>query len=66
MRANWRSLGRRDLCTAFGVSMLTLVDNDSVTELLNQGRRSKTTKTKTLASWATKEIKKLKGGASSW
>lgn len=46
--------------------MLTLVDNDSVTELLNQGRRSKTTKTKTLASWATKEIKKLKGGASSW
>ncbi|KAM7286013.1 importin subunit beta-1 isoform X2 [Ixodes scapularis] len=55
-----------DLCTAFGVSMLTLVDNDSVTELLNQGRRSKTTKTKTLASWATKEIKKLKGGASSW
>nr|XP_037268214.1 importin subunit beta-1-like isoform X1 [Rhipicephalus microplus] len=53
-----------DLCTAFGVQMLPLVDTEAISELLSQGRRSKTTKTKTLASWATKEIKKLKGSAS--
>ncbi|KAK8758874.1 hypothetical protein V5799_003493 [Amblyomma americanum] len=53
-----------DLCTAFGVHMLPLVDTEPISELLSQGRHSKTTRTKTLASWATKEIKKLKGSAS--
>lgn len=52
-----------DLCSAFGATMLPLVDNEAITELLAQGRRSKVTKAKTLASWATKEIKKLRGGA---
>ncbi|XP_070570539.1 importin subunit beta-1-like isoform X1 [Ptychodera flava] len=49
-----------DLCTAFCASMLPLVEKPSIQELLQEGRRSKTNKTKTLASWATKEIRKLK------
>ncbi|XP_077866996.1 importin subunit beta-1-like [Saccoglossus kowalevskii] len=49
-----------DLCTAFGASMLPLVEKASIQELLQEGRRSKTNKTKTLATWATKEIRKLK------
>ena len=54
-----------DLCTAFGNQILPLVDKESISNLLTQGRRSKTTKTKTLATWATKEIRKLKN-VSSW
>jgi importin subunit beta-1 len=36
------------------------VDNEVIAELLTQGRRSKTNKTKMLAMWATKELRKLK------
>jgi importin subunit beta-1 len=46
--------------------MLAMLDVDPVAELLTQGRRSKTTKTKTLSQWATKEIRKLKNASSSW
>lgn len=53
-----------DLCSAFGQSMISLVDNDIINELLTKGRRSKAVKTKTLATWATKEIRKLKNAAS--
>lgn len=49
-----------DLCTAFGSAMLPLVDNEVIANLLNKGRRSKTTKVKTLATWATREIRKMK------
>lgn len=51
-----------DLCTTFGASLLPVVEAHGVAlaELLTEGRRSKTGKTKTLANWATKEIKKLK------
>jgi len=55
----------RDLCAAFGAAMLPLVEKESVTQLLNKGRRSKTTKVKTLGTWATREIRKLKA-VSSW
>ena len=54
-----------DLCTAFGAAILPLVEKDNITSLLTKGRRSKTSKTKTLATWATKEIRKLKS-AQSW
>ena len=54
-----------DLCTAFGSEMLPLVDKETMNQLLTKGRRSKTSKTKTLAQWATREIRKLKN-ASSW
>jgi importin subunit beta-1 len=56
---------RSDLCTAFGAEILPLVDKDSITQLLTKGRRSKTAKVKTLATWATREIRKLKS-TSSW
>ncbi|GFN99778.1 importin subunit beta-1 [Plakobranchus ocellatus] len=54
-----------DLCSAFGSSMLPMVDRDSISNLLTQGRRSKMQKAKTLATWATKEIRRLKNAASS-
>lgn len=34
-----------------------------INDLLTEGRRSKTSKTKTLATWATKELRKLKSQA---
>ncbi len=60
-------LNFRDLCAAFGVHMLPLLEAEAINELLTQGRRSKTSKTKTLSQWATKEIRKLKNATSnSW
>ena len=55
-----------DLCSAFGTNMIALLDVEPITELLTQGRRSKTSKTKTLSQWATKEIRKLKNSTSAW
>lgn len=52
-----------DLCTTFGASILPLVDKEPVNGLLTKGRRSKASKCKTLAHWATKEIRKLKNAA---
>lgn len=55
---------RRDLCTAFGKDVMKLVElRPLINELLTEGRRSKTSKTKTLATWATKELRKLKNQA---
>lgn len=59
-----------DLCTAFGVVMLPLLDRDPINEMLMKGRRSRVNRTKTLAVWATKELRKLKNSvtaaAASW
>lgn len=53
-----------DLCTAFGKDMMKLVEvRPLINDLLTEGRRSKTAKTKTLATWATKELRKLKSQA---
>ncbi|XP_076054575.1 importin subunit beta Fs(2)Ket isoform X2 [Oratosquilla oratoria] len=52
-----------DLCSVFGADMLELVETEPINSLLTQGRRSKTSKTKTLATWATKEIRKLKNNS---
>lgn len=49
-----------DLCLAFGAVMLPLIDLDSINDMLTQGRRSRISRTKTLATWATKELRKLK------
>ena len=49
-----------DLCLAFGNSILSLVDVEPISELLTAGRRSKTSKTKALSQWATREIRKMK------
>lgn len=53
-----------DLCTAFGSAMVPYVDKESIQALLTKGRRSKVTKAKTLATWASKEIRKLKNASS--
>jgi len=49
-----------DLCVAFGRDILAFLDVEPITELLTQGRKSKASKTKSLSTWATKEIRKLK------
>ncbi|KAK7872302.1 hypothetical protein R5R35_002759 [Gryllus longicercus] len=54
-----------DLCTAFGSRMLPLLDVEPINDLLQQGRRSRASKTKTVATWASKEIRKLRQSASS-
>jgi len=53
-----------DLCGSFGRDIVTILDVEPISDLLTQGRRSKTTKTKTLSTWATKEIRKLKNASS--
>ncbi|XP_064844579.1 importin subunit beta-1-like isoform X1 [Oncorhynchus masou masou] len=53
-----------DLCTAFGKDVLKLVElRPLINDLLTEGRRSKVTITKMLATWATKELRKLKSQA---
>ncbi|XP_044266486.1 importin subunit beta-1 isoform X2 [Tribolium madens] len=52
-----------DLCTAFGAPLLQLLDLEPINEMLAQGRRSGTNRTKTLANWATKELRKLKANS---
>lgn len=49
-----------DLVTSFGEQLLPFVDNQNISTILTKGRRSKAAKTKSLALWATKEIRKLK------
>jgi len=53
-----------DLCAAFGRDIVQLLDVEPISDLLTAGRRSKTTKTKTLSTWATKEVRKLKNATS--
>lgn len=60
-----------DLCAAFGAPMVQLLDLEPINEMLAQGRRSRISRTKTLATWATKELRKLKNAtaaapAASW
>lgn len=49
-----------DLCSAFGPRLLPLVDNTTITQFLSEGKRSKSSRTKSLCNWALKEIKKLR------
>lgn len=49
-----------DLCTAFGPVLLSYIDNLHINKLLQEGKKSRTARTKQLSSWATKEIKKLR------
>jgi importin subunit beta-1 len=49
-----------DICTAFGAQVLPALDQPSFQELLQEGRRSKVAKTKTLAVWASKTIRNLR------
>jgi len=49
-----------DTCTAFGAVVLPTLDQPTFQELLQEGRRSKVAKTKTLAVWASKTIRNLR------
>lgn len=57
-----------DLCTVFGQRVLPLLETRPLLDLLQAARLSRTPRTKTLANWATKEIRKLKQQAplASW
>ncbi|CAH0389883.1 unnamed protein product [Bemisia tabaci] len=48
-----------DLCSTFGPKVLPLLDVEPINEMLAQGRKSQR-KTKTMAAWATKQLKTLK------
>ena len=50
----------RDLCSVFNAQILPFVETEAIVSLLQTGRRSKANKTKTLATWATKEIRRIK------
>lgn len=50
----------RDICSAFGAQVHPLLEKQAINELLQEGRRSKTHKTKQVATWATKEMRKIK------
>lgn len=49
-----------DLVTSYGQAVLPYIDREPFEKLFAEGKRSKLMKTKTLANWATKEIRKLK------
>lgn len=48
-----------DIVTGYGSSVKNLVQFDSIADLLSQGRRSRISKTKSMAHWASKEMKKI-------
>lgn len=48
-----------DLCSAFGTNLLVHLEHPSIQKLLTDGKSSKQQRTKTMATWAQKEIKKL-------
>ncbi|CAF0944344.1 unnamed protein product [Brachionus calyciflorus] len=49
-----------DLVSCFGPQLLAYVENEAIHSLLNRGKKSKNNRAKTLANWASKEIRKLK------
>jgi importin subunit beta-1 len=49
-----------DLVNSFGTAILPFIDVDPVGQMLQRCRRSKHNKAKTLASWATREITRVK------
>lgn len=49
-----------DLCSVFGEPMLPLIEDPSINNLLVEGKKAKTNRTKTISVWALKEIRKLK------
>ncbi|XP_034938522.1 importin subunit beta-1 isoform X2 [Chelonus insularis] len=54
-----------DLVVVFGTKLLPLVETEPLTELLTKGRRARSNKARALATWVTKEIRKLKNAVNS-
>lgn len=57
-----------DLCSAFGTPLAPLLENEILINFLHEGKKSRANRTKTLSSWALKEIRKIKSlqGNASW
>lgn len=53
-----------DLCGAFGSRLSPLIDDETIIHFLMEGKRCKTSRARSLCSWALKEIKKLRAQAS--
>ncbi|CAG0913998.1 unnamed protein product [Notodromas monacha] len=53
-----------DLTVAFGIELPILDKFEAVQDLLARGKKSKTTRTRQMTAWTTKEIKKLKAALS--
>ncbi|XP_028037337.1 importin subunit beta-1 isoform X1 [Bombyx mandarina] len=49
-----------DLTNAFGAHVLPMLDTKPLTDMLQVARRSRVARTKTLANWATKEMRRVK------
>jgi len=49
-----------DLVSCFGTQLAPVLENEAITNLLAKGKKSKNNRAKTLANWASKEIRKLK------
>ena len=49
-----------DLVSCFGSQLVAAFENEPIQNILAKGKKSKNNRTKTLANWATKEIRKLK------
>ena len=49
-----------DLCSVFGSAMVPIIDNQVYQDLMQEARRSKVQKTKTLAVWASRTLRNLK------
>jgi len=49
-----------DLLSVYGAAIAVALDRDPINEVLTKARRAKSSKTKTLGTWATKELRKLK------
>ncbi|CAD6186495.1 unnamed protein product [Caenorhabditis auriculariae] len=47
-----------DLVVLYGSEILPLLNNDKVNNMLNRGRKGKTSKARSVAGWASKEIRK--------
>ena len=53
-------LSKSDLVSCFGVSLMPILENETITNIIARGKKSKNNRAKTLANWAFKEIRKLK------
>jgi importin subunit beta-1 len=51
-----------DVCAGFGVLALGILEMEPLPQLLLRGKQSRSKKTRTMASWANKNIKKLRSG----
>jgi len=49
-----------DLVSCFGVKLMPALESEAITLLISKGKKSKNNRTKTLANWAYKEIRKLR------